>query len=226
MSAPSSASTLKELSRLKAPFSLPKLPYSSSSLEPVVDQVTMETHHGKHHQAYVTKANEALAADSSSVNLGEMLKTISSRSMALRNNAGGHWNHSFFWLVLTPDKSRQKMPSRLQKQIENAFGSFEKMKDQLEAAGTGLFGSGWVWLIRNANGDLAITTTINQDNPLMDVVSVKGQPVFAIDVWEHAYYLKYQNRRAEYLKQIWSIVDWTRVDQFDQEALKNRKIIP
>jgi Fe-Mn family superoxide dismutase len=183
-----------------------------------VDAKTMEIHHDKHHQGYVDNLNKNIEGEKG--DLRSILANASKRSDAIRNNAGGHWNHSFFWTVLTPKADEQKMPERLKKELDGAFGSVDKFKEAFEKAAAGRFGSGWAWLIRDAGGKLAITSTANQDNPLMDLGKDTGTPVFGLDVWEHAYYLRYQNKRPDYLKNMWKIVNWKQVDAYDQEALK------
>lgn len=213
-----SAATLKSLNNEKFPLKLPKLEYATDSLTQAVDKDTMEIHHGKHHQAYVDNANKVLPKEKKSVI--EILKNVSQYPAAVKNNVGGHWNHAFFWKVLTPDTKKQTMPDRLLKEIETNFGTLDSLKAEIEKQGASRFGSGWVWLIRNADKKLEVTVTEYQDNPLMDTATVKGTPVLGIDVWEHAYYLKYQNKRADYLKGIWSIINWKQVDEFDREALK------
>lgn len=215
----SAQASLKNLNQLRAPFKLPSLPYAENSLEKAIDAETMKIHHGKHHQSYVDNLNKATQGQKS--NLLDLLKKASSSPAAIRNNAGGHWNHAFFWQILSGKESDNQMPERLQKEIEAKWGSIDKFKAEFEAAGAGQFGAGWAWLIRTAEG-LEITSTPNQDNPLMDVVSRRGWPVLGADVWEHAYYLKYQNRRADYLKGFWSVVNWKKVDEFNQEASKNK----
>jgi len=212
------AASLNDLNELKAPFKLAALPYANNALEAAVDAKTMEIHHDKHHQAYVDKLNENIGSEKG--DLKSILANASKRSDLVRNNAGGHWNHSFFWTVLTPKAAEQKMPARLKKEIDGAFGSVDKFKEAFEKAAAGRFGSGWAWLIRDASGKLAITSTANQDNPLMDLGKETGTPVFGLDVWEHAYYLRYQNKRPDYLKNMWKIVNWKQVDEYDQEALK------
>lgn len=213
-----SAGSLKSLNNEKFPLQLPKLEYATDSLIQAVDKETMEIHHGKHHKAYVDNANNLLPKENKKVI--QVLKSISQYPAGVKNNVGGHWNHAFFWKVLTPDVKKQTMPSRLQKEIESTFGSVENFKAEVEKQGASRFGSGWVWVIRNGDKKLEITATEYQDNPLMDSAAVKGTPVLGIDVWEHAYYLKYQNKRADYLKGIWSIINWKQVDEFDREALK------
>jgi Fe-Mn family superoxide dismutase len=193
-------------------FTLPALPYAPDALEPHIDKLTMEIHHGKHHQAYVDNLNKAIAGTpNENKSLEELVKTAGAISPAVRNNGGGHWNHSFFWESLKPAGSGQNQPSgKLSDAINGAFGSFDEFKTKFAAAGMGRFGSGWAWLI-DAGGKLDISSTPNQDNPLMDVAEVKGTPLLGVDVWEHAYYLKYQNKRADYLLAIWNVVNWDKV---------------
>lgn len=210
--------TLKSLNNEKFPLKLPALPYAADSLIEAVDAQTMEIHHGKHHKAYVDNANKALPEEKRTI--FEIFKNVSQVPDIVRNNVGGHWNHAFFWRVLTPNKKNNEIPSRLKKDLESSFGSIEQFKQEFEKAGAGRFGSGWVWLIRNSEGRLQISSTPNQDNPMMDIVNPRGIPVFGLDVWEHAYYLKYQNKRADYLKGMWGIINWKQVDEFDREALK------
>lgn len=194
-------------------YELPKLDYAFDALEPFIDAKTMEIHYSKHHQTYVNKLNEAMDKEPSlqKVKLEVMLKGIKtlpeSVRNAVRNHGGGHWNHSFFWKLLK--KGSNPSPQTLMI-IQNSFGSIEGMKEQFEAAASGLFGSGWCWVINNM-GNLSIVTTPNQDNPLMDISEKQGKPLFAIDVWEHAYYLKYQNKRADYVKNFWNILNWEQV---------------
>jgi len=196
-----------------APFSLPALPYAVSALEPAIDAETMTIHHGKHHQAYVDNLNKAVAADPALQ--GQTLEQLVARAgtlpAAIRNNGGGHWNHTFFWQTMAPAEESGAPSPALEAAIEESFGSFDKFKEEFAKAGTGRFGSGWVWLIVGADGKLAITSTANQDNPLMDVAEVKGTPILGNDVWEHAYYLKYQNRRGDYLSGWWQVVNWRAV---------------
>ena len=193
-------------------FTLPKLPYAYNALEPVIDEATMQIHHSKHHQAYIDKLNAALAGTATeSESLEKILTHVSELPMAVRNNAGGHFNHTFFWEQFAA--APQELDGALREKIVETWGSFESMKTEFETAGVGQFGSGWVWLILNNQGKLEITSTPNQDNPHMDVVEKKGTPLLGIDVWEHAYYLKYQNKRADYLAAVWSKVDWSVVAQ-------------
>ena len=191
-------------------FTLPALPYAHDALEPHIDTLTMQIHHGKHHQAYVDNVNKALAGTSNeNKTLQELVAAAGSISPAVRNNGGGHWNHSFFWESLAP-KAGGTPSGKLGDAINAAFGSFEEFKTKFAAGGVGRFGSGWVWLIAK-EGKLEISSTPNQDNPLMDVAEVKGTPLLGVDVWEHAYYLKYQNKRPDYLAAIWNVVDWNKV---------------
>ncbi len=193
------------------PFTLPALPYAFAALEPHIDAKTMEIHHGKHHNAYVTNLNNALAGtDGEKLGLEEINKTISKFPMPVRNNGGGHWNHSFFWTILGPNAGGAPT-GKLADAINAAFGSFDEFKTKFAAAATTRFGSGWAWLIKDASGKLAITSTPNQDNPLMDIAEVKGTPVLGLDVWEHAYYLHYQNRRPDYIAAFWNVVNWSEV---------------
>ncbi len=192
-------------------FTLPELPYAYEALEPVIDAETMRLHHRKHHQAYVDKLNEGVSEDPSleGRNLEDILAHISGQPKKVRNNGGGHWNHSFFWETMKPGGSPPV--GRLAVIIDDAFGSLDGLKKQFKEAGVGQFGSGWVWLLADAEGTLSIATTPNQDNPLMDVAAVKGTPLLGNDLWEHAYYLTYNNRRADYLDAWWDVVDWEKV---------------
>ena len=197
-------------------FTLPALPYAHDALEPHIDKQTMEIHHGKHHQAYVDNLNKALAGTpNENKTLEELIKAAGTFAPAVRNNGGGHWNHSFFWESLrAADKTdRLNAPSgKLAEAIDAAFGSFDEFKTKFAAAGVARFGSGWVWLIEK-DGKLEISSTPNQDNPLMDVAEVKGKPLLGVDVWEHAYYLKYQNKRPDYLVAVWNVVNWDKVSE-------------
>ncbi|MDP1745704.1 MAG: superoxide dismutase [Bacteroidota bacterium] len=191
-------------------FELPKLPYANNALEPHIDARTMEIHHTKHHQAYVTNLNNAIAGtDAEKLSIEEICKNISKYPVAVRNNGGGHYNHSLFWTLMAPNAGGQPSGD-LASAIDTAFGSFEEFKKLFAAAGTTRFGSGWAWLIVK-DGKLVISSTPNQDNPLMDVAEVKGTPVLGIDVWEHAYYLNYQNRRPDYIAAFWNVINWAEV---------------
>ena len=188
-------------------FEVAPLPYDYAALEPTIDAATMRLHHDKHHQAYVDNLNKAVAADASMAGKGldELLAGVSALPKPVRNNGGGHWNHSFFWELMRPGGGAPS--GALAEAIDSAFGSFEAMKTEFNQAGVGQFGSGWVWLVSDG-GRLRITATANQDNPLMDVAEVRGTPVLGNDVWEHAYYLTYNNRRADYLAAWWNVVNW------------------
>ena len=191
-------------------FTLPALPYAHEALEPHIDTLTMQIHHGKHHQAYVDNLNKAIAGTpNEGKSLEELVKHAGTISPAVRNNGGGHWNHSFFWESLAPDAGGTPSDA-LGDAITAAFGSFDEFKTKFAAAGVGRFGSGWAWLIVK-DGKLEISSTPNQDNPLMDVAEVKGTPILGVDVWEHAYYLKYQNKRPDYLSAIWNVINWNKV---------------
>jgi len=205
-------------------FTLPALPYAHDALEPHIDKQTMEIHHGKHHQAYVDNLNKAIAGTpNEGKSLEELVANAGSISPAVRNNGGGHWNHSFFWEILGPGAGGA--PSgKLGDAIKETFGSFEAFQEKFNAAGATRFGSGWAWLIVNS-GKLEVTSTPNQDNPLMDVAEVKGTPILGVDVWEHAYYLKYQNKRPDYLKAIWNVIDWKKVGERYEAAVKQKAAV-
>ncbi|WP_233165688.1 superoxide dismutase [Pedobacter sp. ASV12] len=200
-------------------FELPALAYATDALEPHIDKLTMEIHHGKHHQAYVTNLNKALEGKpEANSNIEDIIKNISKFPMAVRNNGGGHFNHTLFWTVLGPNKGGEPTGD-LAKAINEAFGSFADFKTKIQDAGATRFGSGWAWLSVGADKKLVISSTPNQDNPLMDIAEVKGTPIFGIDVWEHAYYLKYQNKRPDYLAAIWNVVNWDAVAERYKKAL-------
>jgi Fe-Mn family superoxide dismutase len=189
-------------------FTLAPLPYAHEALEPHIDAQTMHIHHGKHHQAYVDNLNKAIAGtEHESKSIEDLVKHAGSISAAVRNNGGGHWNHTFFWASMSPNAGGAPTGT-LADAINSAFGSFDAFKEKFNQAGMTRFGSGWSWLIVK-DGKLEIVSTPNQDNPLMDVAEVKGTPILGADVWEHAYYLKYQNRRADYLAAFWNVVNWT-----------------
>lgn len=195
---------------------LPELPYAPSSLEPHIDAKTMEIHHGKHHNAYVTNLNNAIAGTAAEgKTLEELMAEISKYPMPVRNNGGGHYNHSLFWQLLSPEKTTPS--AELAAAIANSFGSMEEMQKQFNQAATTRFGSGWAWLILH-DGKLTITSTANQDNPLMDIAEVKGTPILGLDVWEHAYYLNYQNRRPDYIAAFWNVVNWSKVSELFKAA--------
>jgi Fe-Mn family superoxide dismutase len=191
-------------------FELPKLPYDYKALEPHIDARTMEIHHSKHHQAYVTNLNNAIAGtDMEKLSIEAICAGISKHPVAVRNNGGGHYNHSLFWTLMKPNGGG--LPSGdVATAINTAFGSFDEFKTKFAAAGTTRFGSGWAWLTA-AGGKLSISSTANQDNPLMDIAETKGTPILALDVWEHAYYLHYQNRRPDYITAFWNVINWDEV---------------
>ena len=198
-------------------FTLPQLPYAHEALEPHIDAQTMHIHHGKHHQAYVDNLNKAIAGtEHEHKTLEELVKHAGSISPAVRNNGGGHWNHSFFWEILAPAND-SKPEGKLAEAINTTFGSLDGLKEKMNAAGTTRFGSGWAWLIVK-DGKLEVTSTPNQDNPLMEIAEVKGTPILGIDVWEHAYYLKYQNKRPDYLAAIWHVINWKKVAEHFEKA--------
>ncbi|MCF3107214.1 superoxide dismutase [Niabella sp. CC-SYL272] len=191
---------------------LPELPYAYDALEPHIDTATMQIHHTKHHQAYVDNLNKAIAGtEHEQKTLEALVAAAGSISPVVRNNAGGHWNHCFFWNSLSP-KGGGIPTGALAAAIDQGFGSFEKFKEQFQTAAISRFGSGWAWLVLTDDGQLVITSTPNQDNPLMDVAEVKGRPIIGVDVWEHAYYLRFQNRRPEYLNAYWQVVNWEAAD--------------
>lgn len=190
-------------------FSVAPLPYDYAALEPTIDAATMKLHHDKHHQTYVDNLNKAIEGDSSlqGKSLEELVANAGAGSKVVRNNGGGHWNHSFFWEIMAP-ASGNGPEGELAQAIDSAFGSLDGLKEKFNAAGAGQFGSGWAWLVAVPGQGLVVTSTPNQDNPLMDVAEVKGTPILGNDVWEHAYYLIYNNRRADYLKAWWDVVNW------------------
>ncbi len=223
-------------------FSLPKLPYGFDALEPWIDKRTMEIHYSKHHQGYVDNLNKALAKKNAEqvteisvgvetapvvsadnvddslagrTELETLLKNIAQEDVAVRNNAGGHWNHSFFWSIMRPAKENPTLnepTGELRDMITKSFGSFADFKNTFAMAAKDRFGSGWAWLV-NYNGELVVTSTPNQDNPLMDITDVQGKPLLGLDVWEHAYYLKHQNMRATYINDWWNVVNWDKVNE-------------
>ncbi|RQP09190.1 MAG: superoxide dismutase [Parapedobacter sp.] len=201
-------------------FELPALPYASDALEPHIDKETMEIHHGKHHQAYVDNLNKAIAGtDAENLTIEEICKNISKYPAAVRNNGGGHYNHSLFWTVLSSNGGGTPSGD-LAAAIDETFGSFDELKMKLQEAGATRFGSGWAWLVVDDSGKLQVTSTPNQDNPLFDIAEVKGTPILGIDVWEHAYYLKYQNKRPGYLEAIFNVIDWNAVGKRYADAKK------
>ncbi|NJN28439.1 MAG: superoxide dismutase [Cyclobacteriaceae bacterium] len=203
-----------------AQFELPYLPYSTSDLEPYISEATMEVHYNKHHRGYVAKLIQALE-DSKYEDwpLVELLARASLLGDKIRNNAGGHFNHTLFWSILSPEPI--KPYGKLLNQIEAAFESYESFQEQFARKAMSHFGSGWAWLIIDSDGILQLTTTANQDNPLMDVAEQKGYPLFGLDLWEHAYYLDYQNNKADYIDAFWNVLDWTEVSKRHQDALLN-----
>lgn len=201
-------------------FTLPALPYAVEALEPAIDAETMTIHHGRHHKAYVDNLNTAVTADPAlqELSLEQMMAGISKLPASVRNNGGGHWNHSLFWTLMAPAGQGGAPSDGLAAAIDRDFGSMDAMKAAMNKAATSRFGSGWAWLIVR-DGKLEITSTPNQDNPLMDVAEVQGAPILAVDVWEHAYYLKYQNKRADYLTAWWSVVNWNEVNRLYEDAV-------
>jgi len=196
------------------PFELPSLPYKPASLEPYIDGITMQLHHAKHHQTYTDKLNQAIeGTELTQLPIEAILKGVSQYSPAVRNNGGGYYNHSLFWPMLTPNGGGEPTREELLAGIQSQFGSFEQLKEELSKAAINRFGSGWAWLCVNTKEELFVCSTPNQDNPIMDVVheEAKGTPILGLDVWEHAYYLKYQNRRAEYIEAFWNVINWEEV---------------
>lgn len=209
-------------------FTLPALPYLKESLEPFIDVMTMEIHHGKHHNAYVTTLNKVIEnTDADKMSIEDILKNISKYPVIVRNNAGGHFNHSMFWTLLRPNGGGNPN-GKLGNEIHSAFDSFDEFKKKFTESAIGRFGSGWAWLIKNESGKLEICSTPNQDNPLMDIAENKGIPILGLDIWEHAYYLKYQNRRSEYIDAWWNIVNWEEASkrflQVQKKEQKNTQI--
>jgi superoxide dismutase, Fe-Mn family len=195
----------------KGKFELTRLPYAYDALEPHIDAQTMEIHHSRHHAGYVNNLNNALQGTDGNRSIESILNSVSSHSTAVRNNGGGHFNHDLFWQVMSP-KGGDKPSGELLTAINSSFGSFDKFKELFASAAATRFGSGWAWLVAS-KGKLMVTSTPNQDNPLMDVVPAgeRGTPILGIDVWEHAYYLKYQNRRGDYISAFWNVIDWPAV---------------
>lgn len=200
-------SILKHLNKMA--FELPKLPYAYDALEPHFDAMTMEIHHSRHHNAYVTNLNKAIEGTDMVNKSIEALMQNAGANTAVRNNGGGHFNHTLFWQVLSP-KGGGTPTGALADAINATFGSFDTLKEQFNAAAATRFGSGWAWLVVTADG-LKVSSTPNQDNPLMDVADVKGTPILGLDVWEHAYYLKFQNKRPDYIAAFWNLVNWEEV---------------
>lgn len=198
-----------------ADFKQAPLPYATNALEPSIDQQTMEIHYGKHHKAYVDNLNAQIKTypQLDKLSIEQIQAQISSYNPAVRNNGGGHYNHAFFWDSLAPSAKVGKPNAALLKKINDDFGSLDAFKEKFNEAATSRFGSGWAWLIVTPDGKLAVASTPNQDNPLMDIAETKGTPLLALDVWEHAYYLKYQNKRADYTKAFWNVVNWNKVNE-------------
>ncbi len=198
-------------------FTLPQLKYTVNALERSIDAITMEIHHDKHHATYITNLNAAIekhpALSEASIEklLVDLENVPEDIRITVRNSGGGHWNHTFFWDLLSPEK--QEISEKLQSKLITAFGSIESFKDQFKSASLGRFGSGWAWLVKMPDGTLKITSTPNQDNPLMPIAEIQGKPILGLDVWEHAYYLKYQNKRGEYIDAFWDIVNWNLVEE-------------
>ena len=205
------------------PYTLPSLKYSYSALEPFVDSQTMLLHYNKHHSGYVNNLNNTIEkTEFKSLSIEELLLNISSANETIKNNAGGHYNHSLFWEILTPDTvNTTDLDNPFSKACLKQFGNYEELKKRLSDTASKRFGSGWAWLSVTADGTLEISSTANQDNPLMNTVARRGIPILGIDVWEHAYYLKYQNKRGDYLSAIWEIIDWNEVDKKYTAALKS-----
>jgi len=200
----------------RADFSLPPLPYPADALEPAIDATTMTIHHDRHHGAYVANLNAQITANPAlaGLSLEELQGRMSGLPAAVRNNGGGHWNHSQFWAVMAPVGQGGAPSPELLAAINTSFGSLEAMRERFDKAAAGRFGSGWAWLIRRSDGTLAVTSTANQDNPLMDLAGLeRGTPLLGLDVWEHAYYLHYQNRRPDYIKDWWSLLNWNEVNR-------------
>ncbi len=215
----SCAQTPDAAAQATAAFELPALPYAFDALEPAIDTETMTIHHGRHHKAYVDNLNAAVAADPAlqGMTLEQMMAGISKLPASVRNNGGGHWNHSLFWKIMAPAGQGGAPSPELAAAIDRDFGSLDALKAAMNKAATSRFGAGWAWLIVR-DGKLEVTSTPNQDNPLMDVAEVQGAPILAVDVWEHAYYLKYQNKRADYLTAWWSVVNWNEVNRLYKDA--------
>ncbi len=200
-------------------FVLPALPYATDALEPHIDKMTMEIHHGKHHQAYVTNLNKALEGKPEANSpIEDIIKNVSKFPPAVRNNGGGHYNHTMFWTLLSPNGGGEPT-GEVSSAINSAFGSFADFKTKFSEAGTTRFGSGWAWLSVGADKKLVVSSTPNQDSPLMDIAEVKGTPILGMDVWEHAYYLKYQNRRPDYIAAFWNVVNWNHVNELYKKAM-------
>ena len=192
-------------------FELPKLNYAYDALEPTIDAKTMEIHYTKHHQAYVDNLNKAIGGTDLEGKSLEEIQKVGTDKPAVRNNGGGHFNHTLFWEILTPGGSKEPV-GQVKAEIEK-IGGFEKFKEDFSNAAKTRFGSGWAWLVKNADGSVVVSSTPNQDNPLMPVADVKGTPILGIDVWEHAYYLKYQNKRPDYVSAFFDVINWDKVEE-------------
>lgn len=202
-------------------FSLPTLPYAYDALEPVIDAMTMEIHHSRHHKAYVDNLNKALEGnEAANGSIEDLMANISKHPAAVRNNGGGHYNHSLFWSILTNPANSGAPSAALAEAINKVYGSLDALKEKMNTAGATRFGSGWAWLCVDAQKNLCVCSTPNQDNPLMDIAECPGTPIMGIDVWEHAYYLKYQNKRPDYLSAIWSAINWAEVSKNYEAAMK------
>jgi superoxide dismutase, Fe-Mn family len=207
------ADMMEEVHQQHYPFSLPSLPYSFNSLEPYIDSKTVEIHYGRHHKAYVDNFNKAIANTPwEKASFQELFANASKLPLKIKNNAGGHWNHSFYWYCLRPSSIKKAIPEELKEALTKDFGSLDIFKERFKEASLDVFGSGWAWLIQEKSGKLAIVKTPNQENPLMDLSPVQGKPLLCCDVWEHAYYLKYENRRGDYFDAFWNLVDWDKVN--------------
>jgi len=214
----------REINPVHAAFELPNLGYDYGALEPYIDLITMTIHHSKHHQAYITKLNEAVAktAELQHKSLMDLITNInglpeSARSV-VRNHGGGHYNHSFFWKLMSPTAKDSKAGDALAAAINTKWGSFDNFKVEFAKSATGVFGSGWAWLVKDKENSLSIITTPNQDSPVMDIMPQRTKPILAIDVWEHAYYLKHQNKRVDYITDFWNVVDWNQVTKWYAEV--------
>lgn len=201
-------------------FTLPELPYGYDALEPIIDATTMEIHHSRHHKAYVDNLNKALEGnEAAEQSIESLMANISKHAPAVRNNGGGHYNHTMFWQILMPSGKSEGPSGKLENAINATFGSLDALKEKISAAGATRFGSGWAWLCVDTNKELCVCSTPNQDNPLMDNAECPGTPILGIDVWEHAYYLKYQNKRPDYLSAIWNVINWAEVSKNYEAAL-------
>ncbi|TVR88576.1 MAG: superoxide dismutase [Saprospirales bacterium] len=199
-------------------FKLPDLPFAHDALEPHIDETTMKIHHGKHHAGYTSKLNAAVEGTAlEGKNIEDILSGVSKHGNAVRNNGGGYYNHNLFWEVMSPNGGGNP-GGEVAKALDEAFGSFDNFKDEFSKAAATRFGSGWAWLIVDNHGKLAVTSTPNQDNPLMDLADKKGTPIMGLDVWEHAYYLKYQNKRPDYINAFFNVINWDAVEKKYQAA--------